>query len=134
MFANLNSVVLPSGLTLPMAFPKWAAGPHAFVEFHRYALESSPIRARLHHWIGLLFGYRQTGADAMAALNLFNAFASSRERRSWTRSRGQCPAPLFSAPFPQFRQTATADLEIVRGDGGARAGVVWRRGTFERTE
>jgi hypothetical protein len=119
MFCNINAVLLPSGFPLPMTFPKWAPDSHAFVEFHRYALESSPIRSRLNTWIDLVFGHKQVGADATQAMNLFNPMGyqnairpPDRSRRDWTRACGQLPEQLFVDPFPESRHTAE-DVSVV---------------------
>ena len=51
--------------------PPWAAGPEHFVEMNRRALESEHVSAHLHEWIDLIFGYKQKGAAAVAANNVF---------------------------------------------------------------
>lgn len=43
-----------------VGLPPWAEGsPEAFVRLHRAALESEYVSAHLHHWIDLVFGFRQ---------------------------------------------------------------------------
>ena len=52
--------------------PPWANGsPQQFIHMHRAALESRFVSENLHNWIDLIFGYKQRGAEAQKALNLF---------------------------------------------------------------
>ncbi|GJQ08869.1 hypothetical protein GpartN1_g660.t1 [Galdieria partita] len=52
--------------------PKWANGsPEHFVRVHREALESEYVSLNLHHWIDLIFGFRQRGPAAVEACNMF---------------------------------------------------------------
>lgn len=42
--------------------PPWAKGSaREFIRKHREALESDFVSENLHHWIDLIFGYRQRG-------------------------------------------------------------------------
>jgi hypothetical protein len=53
--------------------PPWARGDaRRFVRMHRDALESAHVSAHLHEWIDLIFGVKQRGPQALAALNLFH--------------------------------------------------------------
>ncbi|XP_029730273.2 protein FAN [Aedes albopictus] len=55
-----------------VSLPKWADGsPEKFVGMLREALESDYVSSRLHHWIDLIFGYKQRGEEALKADNLF---------------------------------------------------------------
>lgn len=95
--------------------PPWAEGSaHRFIELHRAALECEYVSQRLHHWIDLVFGYKQQGAAAAAADNLFypltyqgavdiDAVQDPVQRASMeaqVSEFGQTPKQLFSAPHP----------------------------------
>ena len=52
--------------------PKWAYNdPRFFVKFQRKSLESLYVSSNLHHWIDLIFGYKQTGIKAKEANNIY---------------------------------------------------------------
>ncbi|XP_059617028.1 protein FAN-like [Phlebotomus argentipes] len=52
--------------------PAWAKNsPEIFVKTLREALESEYVSQNLHHWIDLMFGYKQRGEEAVKANNLF---------------------------------------------------------------
>ncbi|XP_035736480.1 protein FAN-like isoform X1 [Vespa mandarinia] len=51
--------------------PSWAEGPSDFIKKLRNALESDYVSKNLHHWIDLIFGYKQRGIEAEKADNLF---------------------------------------------------------------
>ena len=53
--------------------PPWANGsPHEFIRIHRLALESEHVSNNLHHWIDLIFGFKQRGPAALDAHNVFH--------------------------------------------------------------
>ncbi|KAM7072689.1 WD repeat- and FYVE domain-containing protein 4 isoform 1-T3 [Molossus nigricans] len=55
--------------------PPWADGdPGKFISLHRQALESDFVSANLHHWIDLIFGYKQQGSAAVEAVNTFHPY------------------------------------------------------------
>ncbi|KAL1539718.1 protein SPIRRIG-like isoform X1 [Salvia divinorum] len=55
-----------------VVLPPWAKGSaREFIRKHREALESDYISEHLHHWIDLIFGYRQRGKAAEEAVNVF---------------------------------------------------------------
>ncbi|KAB2071065.1 hypothetical protein ES319_A08G198000v1 [Gossypium barbadense] len=52
--------------------PPWAKGSaREFIRMHREALESDFVSENLHHWIDLIFGYKQRGKAAEKAANVF---------------------------------------------------------------
>lgn len=98
-----------------VALPLWAKGdPKIFIAKHREALESPYVSENLHHWIDLVFGYKQRGEAAVENLNVFHhlsyAGASDLDRITDVNERaitagvihnfGQTPHQVFSKPHP----------------------------------
>lgn len=55
-----------------VSLPPWAKGsPEEFISKNREALESEYVSSNLHHWIDLVFGYKQRGKPAVEAANIF---------------------------------------------------------------
>ncbi|XP_059637635.1 BEACH domain-containing protein B [Cornus florida] len=55
-----------------VCLPPWAKGsPEEFICKNREALESEYVSSNLHHWIDLVFGYKQRGKPAVEAANIF---------------------------------------------------------------
>ncbi|KAL3830393.1 hypothetical protein ACJIZ3_019195 [Penstemon smallii] len=55
-----------------ICLPPWAKGsPEEFISKNREALESEYVSSNLHHWIDLVFGYKQRGKPAIEAANIF---------------------------------------------------------------
>ncbi|CAG8498804.1 10181_t:CDS:10 [Paraglomus occultum] len=102
---RLNEVVLP----------KWAKTPEEFIRIHREALESDYVSENLHHWIDLIFGYKQTGEEAIKAHNLFyyltyegginiDGIRDEAERKAIEQQIyyfGQTPTQLLTKPHPR---------------------------------
>lgn len=56
-----------------VVLPPWAkSDPREFIRLHREALESDYVSQNLHHWIDLIFGYKQLGQPAIEAVNVFH--------------------------------------------------------------
>jgi len=118
----LNSNNFPLGHTQnrvdigDVKLPKWANGSaYEFVRMHRLALESDYVSSNLHHWIDLIFGYKQRGLEAVKANNVFhflsyegsvdiNLIVDEIDRRateSQIQSFGQTPCQILSKePHP----------------------------------
>ncbi|XP_059025625.1 WD repeat- and FYVE domain-containing protein 4 isoform X3 [Mustela lutreola] len=95
--------------------PPWADGdPRKFISLHRQALESDFVSANLHHWIDLIFGYKQQGSAAVESVNTFHPYfygdkvdlssISDPLIRStvlgFVSNFGQVPKQLFTKPHP----------------------------------
>jgi len=52
--------------------PPWAENVFDCIRIHRKALESEYVSDNLHHWIDLIFGYKQRGDAAVEARNVFH--------------------------------------------------------------
>ena len=56
-----------------VVLPPWAKGDaRRFIRLHRDALESPFVSANLHHWIDLIFGFKQRGEAARLASNVYH--------------------------------------------------------------
>eukprot|EP01132_Coremiostelium_polycephalum_P000959 gene959-1221_t len=96
--------------------PPWAHNdPRLFIKRHQEALECRIVSENLHHWIDLMFGYKQQGEQAIKAYNMFfpltyeGAVDIDSIEDSLTRdatiaqihSYGQTPKQLFTKPHPK---------------------------------
>lgn len=54
-----------------VVLPKWASSPQDFLLKMRAALESDYVSSHINQWIDLIFGFKQTGSNAVVADNLF---------------------------------------------------------------
>jgi len=106
---NVDNVVLP----------KWAKSPSHFISVCKSALESKYVSSNLHHWIDLIFGYKQKNESAVAAYNLFYPmtyensidkfcdknfnFENELKKQAFNTQLseyGQIPKNLFEKPHP----------------------------------
>ena len=96
--------------------PTWAHGSaRNFIRLHMEALESEYVSHHIHEWIDLIFGYRQTGEEAILARNQFHPYTYEGfvdiskitdpiERDATVtqiNSYGQTPTQLFKQPHPR---------------------------------
>lgn len=119
----LNSMNLDFGTRMDgskvgdVELPPWAEGPEHFVKVLREGLESEFVSNNLHGWIDLIFGYKQSGEEAIKAHNVFyyltyegsldlDSIKDLNERYSLEvqiMEFGQIPKQLFLKPHPQRR-------------------------------
>ncbi|KAI8919981.1 hypothetical protein DFJ77DRAFT_223151 [Powellomyces hirtus] len=105
-----------------VVLPPWAKTHDEFIRIHREALESDYVSAHLHEWIDLIWGYKQTGDEAIKANNVFyyltyegainiDSIKDPVERRSiedQINNFGQTPSQLFKKPHPARRPAVSA--------------------------
>ena len=94
--------------------PKWASSSMEFIYIHRKVLESDRVSEMLHQWIDLMWGYKQTGKEAVDADNTFDPMLyqsiwteenlkNEKQRRvieSMLIHCGHIPPQLFRHPHP----------------------------------
>jgi factor associated with neutral sphingomyelinase activation len=117
----LNSEGLPLGVKQngrqvnDVQLPLWAKDAADFISKLREALECDFVSENLHHWIDLIFGYKQQGEEAVKADNVFyhltyegavdlDAIGDPLEREAiiaQIKEFGQTPKQLFKQPHPQ---------------------------------
>ncbi|KAJ6233320.1 beige/beach-related [Anaeramoeba flamelloides] len=102
---KLNNIILPP----------WAKTPEEFIRINRLALESEYVSEHLHEWIDLIFGYKQTGEEAIKSVNVFyyltyenavdiDKITDPMERKSiedQIENFGQTPSQLFIKHHPK---------------------------------
>jgi len=94
--------------------PRWAKSAEDFIRLHREALESEHVSENLHHWVDLIFGYKQRGKEAELAQNVFFYLTYAdcvdidsikdpifrKATESQIAHFGQTPGQLFTVPHP----------------------------------
>ncbi|XP_041350649.1 lysosomal-trafficking regulator-like isoform X2 [Gigantopelta aegis] len=94
--------------------PPWSLNDaRLFILIHRQALESAYVTQNIHHWINLVFGYKQQGEEAFKAINVFHPstyfgidvelYQDPVKRQAvltMIRTYGQTPIQLFYSPHP----------------------------------
>eukprot|EP00002_Diphylleia_rotans_P011722 TRINITY_DN2309_c0_g1_i1.p1 TRINITY_DN2309_c0_g1~~TRINITY_DN2309_c0_g1_i1.p1 ORF type:complete len:3326 (+),score=660.44 TRINITY_DN2309_c0_g1_i1:133-10110(+) len=100
-----------------VGLPPWAPNARIFVRKHLQALESAYVSENLHSWIDLIFGYKQTGRQALESKNLFHplTYEGAVDLSTMTdviqreatvaqiTNYGQAPKQLFKRPHPERR-------------------------------
>jgi factor associated with neutral sphingomyelinase activation len=125
----LNTTNLPLGTKSNgkkihnVVLPPWAKDEKDFIYQNRMALESEIVSSTLHHWIDLIFGYKQRGEQAEKANNLFHHLTyegavdleklSAKDRigiETQIKEFGQCPKQIFSNPHPSKSNTKPFEI------------------------
>eukprot|EP00795_Rhopilema_esculentum_P001333 gene1333-15731_t len=97
-----------------VALPPWANDAKDYIQKSRDALECSYVSENIHHWIDLIFGYKQRGEEAWKADNVFyyltyegavdlDTITNPNEQESLKQQIlefGQTPKQLFMHPHP----------------------------------
>lgn len=111
-----------------VSLPKWAKGdPRRFVRMNRQALESEYVSRNLHHWVDLIFGYKQRGREAVESLNMFvhvtyegqvdlDSMSDPIQKASTIaqiQNFGQTPSRLERRPFPQRVQVSIPKIKTI---------------------
>lgn len=134
-----------------VVLPPWAGGdPLVFIARHREALESDYVSANLHHWIDLVFGYKQQGEAAVAAMNVFQSASyvgsvdldSLADETEWKavvgviHNFGQTPRQVFTSGHPRREVGARAVRHGLQGpqsvlvEKSPVARLVWKGGRW----
>eukprot|EP01127_Copromyxa_protea_P006728 TRINITY_DN1671_c0_g1_i4.p1 TRINITY_DN1671_c0_g1~~TRINITY_DN1671_c0_g1_i4.p1 ORF type:complete len:1157 (+),score=202.86 TRINITY_DN1671_c0_g1_i4:3973-7443(+) len=105
-----------SGLVIgDVELPPWAKTAEEFIAINRLALESEYVSQNLHHWIDLIFGYKQRGPESVKACNTFYFLTyegavdyttlddpvRAEAVRTQIENFGQTPPQLLTTPHPQ---------------------------------
>lgn len=96
--------------------PPWSKNdPKVFIEMNRKALELPFVSRKLHLWIELIFGHKQSGIEAVKNLNVFHHLSYNGainldsvkdevEKRAiigMINNFGQTPRKIFNKPHPK---------------------------------
>ena len=100
---------IKKGIVNNVELPAWSKTPHDFIHKHLKALESDVCSAEISNWIDLIFGFKQTGQNAIDSDNTFdphmyknNSVDETDPRTSHIREWvGQIPIQLFDKEHPK---------------------------------
>ena len=94
--------------------PRWCSNAIEFIYLHRKALESEHVSANVSNWIDLIWGFKQTGQEAIDADNVFYPYlyedvwnlphvqqlGNYDEVQATLENLGQIPQKLFEERHP----------------------------------
>mmetsp|Transcript_32207 Transcript_32207/g.44173 ORF Transcript_32207/g.44173 Transcript_32207/m.44173 type:complete len:1891 (+) Transcript_32207:3429-9101(+) len=136
MFKNINNfnlgITQDNEIVDDVELPPWASTAEEFVRINAQALESDYVTQNLHHWIDLIFGYKQRGPESVEANNVFfyltyygavnhyliNDESLRRATELQIAHFGQTPMQLFKTPHPS-RVLITANTSAASGGQSA---------------
>eukprot|EP00049_Salpingoeca_infusionum_P028036 m.35840 g.35840 ORF g.35840 m.35840 type:complete len:981 (-) comp9928_c0_seq3:227-3169(-) len=133
---NLELGITQKGeMVADVELPPWAKDSTHFLEICREALESDYVSDNIHHWIDLIFGFKQRGIHAVRADNVFYYMTYEGQvdldsiedaaMRAATELQilefGQTPRMLFSMPHPQRRPMTVERPLVHRGSSATPA-------------
>ena len=95
--------------------PPWSQNsPRLFVFIMRQALESNYVTSNLNHWVDLIYGYKQSGKNAIESINCYHPacyfgypvseITDTVHRKAietMIKTWGQTPKQLFTSAHPQ---------------------------------
>ena len=95
------------------------------------------MRRELSHWVDLVFGHKQTGPDAVAAVNVFHPATyggvsledvtdplERQARQTMIATYGQTPVQLFDSPHPLPMDNVAMEVAVHPAIDTV-SGVVW---------
>lgn len=70
---KFNLGTLPNGTVIDdVVLPAWAKTADEFIHYHKMALESDYVSTHINQWIDLIWGYKQSGQEAIHSNNTFD--------------------------------------------------------------
>ena len=117
-----------------IGLPPWERDPEEFVRLNREALESEYVSANLHHWIDLIFGFKQRpphlggNVAAVEACNVF--FHITYNEALDLESLQQNDKDLFESTLKQIQNFGQTPIQLFSGAHPHRlllhrADVIW---------
>ncbi|XP_066149954.1 WD repeat and FYVE domain-containing protein 3 [Euwallacea fornicatus] len=115
-----------------VVLPPWAKqDPREFIRAHRQALECDYVSQNLHHWIDLIFGYKQHGQPAVEAVNVFHHLfyegnvdiyniddpLKKNATIGFINNFGQIPKQLFKKPHPSKKMGSNNRASVIIDTG-----------------
>ena len=108
-----------------VTLPPWSGNDsRLFIFIHRQALESYQVSQNLHHWIDLVFGWKQIGEEAKKAVNVFHPMTyfgrdidseddpvKRTALETMIKTYGQTPRQLFTQPHPARTKSTLQNLQ-----------------------
>ncbi|KAL1508880.1 hypothetical protein ABEB36_003702 [Hypothenemus hampei] len=115
-----------------VVLPPWAKqDSREFIRAHREALECDYVSQNLHHWIDLIFGYKQQGQPAVESVNVFHHLfyegnvdiyniddpLKKNATIGFINNFGQIPKQLFKKPHPSKKMGSNNRASVIIDTG-----------------